>query len=333
MSSFHTVLWILAAGLALLALGGEGVIRGGVMLKRALGVSPVIIGLFVLSLGTASPTLAVAIQGAAMKLPDLAVGTAIGATLINLLLVLGLGALIQPMPSAPKVVLRDGGAMLAASAVLVLLALHGQIGRREGVFLVGGFVVYAIGAIVSDWRRSAEHSVACAEAEKRSLGEVPSAAGGLFALAVGVICLLLGAHFTTGGALGLSALWNVPLSAVALTVVALGVSLPVLGVTVIAMLRGHTQLAIGHLITASVFNVFGVLGIAALVRPLSVSPVFAAADVFAMLGATVLLLPLLSSNWRLTRPKGALLVLGYAAYVGFLAWRQGFIPHGVLGLA
>ncbi|MEI9992118.1 MAG: sodium:calcium antiporter [Rhizomicrobium sp.] len=325
--------WIFGAGFVLLALGGEGVIRGGVMLKRALGISPVIIGLFVLSLGTSSPTLAIAMQGAASRFPDLVLGAVIGATLINLLLILGLGALIQPMPSAPKVVLRDGGALLIASGLLVLLALHGTIGRREGVLLLGGFILYAVVAAVSDWRRSPDHSVACAEAEKHMTGEHPSIGGGLFVLIVAVICLLLGAHFLVGGTLSLAARWNLPLSTMALTLVAFAASVPVLLVTASAAARGHTQVAIGHLITASVFNLLGVLGIAALVHPLPVSPVFATSDVFVVLGAAVLLLPLLSANWRLSRPKAALLLLAYVGYVGYLAWRQGLVPHALLGMA
>ncbi len=325
--------WIFGAGFVLLALGGEGVIRGGVMLKRALGLSPVIIGLFVLSLGTSSPTLAIAMQGAASRIPDLAVGAVIGATLINLLLILGLCALIRPMPSAPKVVLRDGGALLIAAGLLVLLALHGTIARREGILLIGGFILYAVVAAVSDWRRSADHSVACAEAEKRMTGEHPSIGGGLFVLAVGVICLLIGAHFLVGGSLSLAAQWNLPLPVLAITLVAFAASVPVLLVTAVAAVRGHTQVAIGHLITASVFNLLGVLGIAALVHPLRVSPVFAATDVFVVLGAAALLLPLLSANWSLSRPKAALLLLAYIGYVGFLAWRQGLLPHALLGMA
>ena len=328
----HIALWLSAAGVVLLALGGEGVIRGGVTLKRALGISPVIIGVFALSLGTSSPVLAIAVQGASAGLPDMAIGAVIGATLINLLLILGLGALIQPMPSAPKVVLRDGGTMLLASMALVLLALQGVVSRRDGAFLVGGFVVYAIMAIISDWRRPPEHSVACAEAERRAIGERPSFGGGVFALIIGVVCLVIGAHFAVGGALALGRVWNVPVAAMALTVVALGASLPVLAVTAIAALRGHTQIAIGHLITASVFNLLGALGAAALVHPLAVSPVFATADTFVVLGASVLLLPLLSANWRLSRLKGALLLLGYVGYLGFLAWRQGLL-HGLPGLS
>ncbi len=318
--------WLFGAGLALLALGGEAVIWGGVTLKRVLGASPVIIGLFAISLGTSSPVLSVAVTAATVNLPDIAIGTAIGATLINLLLILGLGALIRPMPSAPKVVLRDGGALLAASAILIAVAWHGAIGRREGVFLLGAFVIYAIGLAVSDWRRSPDHSVACAEAEKRSFG-APSAAGGIFALIAGVICLVIGAHFTVGGALSLAATRNLPPSIVAMTVVALGASLPVLAITTVAALRGYTNIAIGHLMTASVFNLLGALGIAALVRPLTISAIFAQLHVYAVLGAVVLLLPLLSTSWRLSRPKGALLMLAYAGYLGFIAWHLGLLPH------
>ena len=327
--NLQMALWIFAAGLVLLALGGEGVIRGGVMIKRALGVSPVVIGLFVLSIGTSSPTLAVAIQGAASNIPDLALGTVIGATLINLLLILGLGALIQPMPSPPKVVLRDGGALLLAGIVFVLLSLRGSIGRSDGALLLAAFVLYTVVAVITDWRRTAEHSVACAEAEKRAIGEHPSVGGGFFALVIGVLCLLIGAHFLTGGALGLAADWNVPVATLALTLVSLAVSLPVLAVTMLAAIRGHTQIATGHLIAASVFNLFGALGIAALVRPLTVSGLFANGDEFVVLGASVLLLPLLSASWRLSRPKAALLLLAYVGYVGFLAWRQGLLPHAL----
>ena len=125
---------------------------------------------------------------------------------------------------------------------------------------------------------------------------------------------------------------QLPLSTVALTEVAFGASLPVLAVTLIAAARGHTQIAIGHLIVASIFDLFGVLGVAALVRPLPVSPSFAAADAFVVLAAGALLLPLLSGTWRLSRLKGAVLMLGYIGYLGFLAWREGLL-HGLPGLS
>ncbi|MBV9904457.1 MAG: hypothetical protein JO346_07745, partial [Alphaproteobacteria bacterium] len=187
----------------------------------------------------------------------------------------------------------------------------------------------AVIAIVSDWNRSPEHSVACAEAEKRSMGQRPHFGGGLFALIVGGICLVLGAHFAALGAMAVAELWRLPVSVVSVTVLALGASLPVLIVTAIAALRGHTEIAIGHMMTASVFNLFGALGVAAIVKPLTIPQVFGSVDVFVVLGASALLVPLLLTNWRLSRPKGALLMLGYICYIGFIAWRQGLLPQHI----
>lgn len=331
--NFDMAAWILGAGFVLLALGSEGLVRGGVMLKRALGISPVVIGLFVLSLGTSSPTLAVAAKAASSNLPDLALGVILGTTLINLLLILGLGALIRPMPSAPKVVLRDGGALLIASALFVALAHLGEVGRREGVGLIGLFLAYAVGAIVSDWRRSTEHSIACAEAERRSTGEYPTLGGGLFVIVVGAICLLLGAHFMVSSASPISHILNIPIGTAAVAVISLAVSVPLLIATLVAAARGHTQIVVGHLMIASVFNLTGALGTAALVRPLRFSPAFASLDVFVLLGATALLIPLLASNWRLTRPKAALLILAYVGYAVYLAWHLGLLPIGASGPA
>ena len=215
-----------------------------------------------------------------------------------------------------------------APGALAELAWHGEIGRREGILLLGAFAIYAVIVVVSDWRRSIEHSVACAEAEKRTGREEPSIFGSLFVLFVGAICLLIGAHFIVGSTLSLAAYWHLQPATVAMTAVAFGAALPVFAITAIAALRGYTHIAIGHLITASVFNIFGTLGIAALVRPIAISHTsFAPADTFAVLGAAVLLLPLLSMNWSLSRAKGALLMLAYIGYLGFTAWRLGLVPH------
>jgi cation:H+ antiporter len=321
---------LFAAGVLLLGIGGEGVIRGGVNLKRALGFSPVIVGLFAISIGTASPTLAIALRAATWNMADVVFGTIVGATMLNLLFILGVGALIRPMPSAPKVVIRDGSAMLAAAVVLGAVATVGRIGAREGVLLLAGFVIYSVIAAISDWRRSAEHSVACAEAEKRSFGDTPSVVGGLFALVVGVVCLMIGAHLATGSAINIGNAFHVPPVAVATVALAFVAALPVLLVTWIAALRGHTQIAIGHLITSSVFNVFGALGAAALAHPLVLTSALAVPAAIAVFVAVALLLLMVSTNWRLSRFEGALLALGYLAFLALAAWRLDLVPAGIL---
>src|SRR5476651_2217482 len=179
-----TLYWFFAGGVALLTLGGEAVGRDGVMLIRTLGVPPLIVGLFIISLRSSSPNLAVSLEAALAGAPDIAVGTVIGANIVNLLLILGLGALIRPMASAPKVVLRDGGAMLAAAVVLAWLAHRGAIDREAGLVLVLGFILYVAVTLMTDWRRQADHSVSCAMSESRS--DAPSVAGGLFAVIAGI---------------------------------------------------------------------------------------------------------------------------------------------------
>ena len=325
--------WFLGAGLALLLFGSEAVVRGGVGLSRALGLPPLVIGVLVIAAGTSAPELAVSLQAALDGSPDIALGNIVGSNIVNLLLILGLAALIRPMPSSPKVVLRDGGTLLIASIALVLIARGGVVTRTDGLMLLAGFAAYVVLTFFTDWRRPTEHSVPCARALARFGGEAPSATAGMFILLFGLVGLALGAHFTVGGGLALAREFHVSEALIGLTVMALGASLPELVVTVVAAARGRTELAIGHLIGSSIFNILAALGATAAIRPLTVAPALAAADIFVMLGAGALLLPLLASGWRLSRPQGAMLLASYVGYVVFLAWRQGFVTPAMIGLS
>ncbi len=325
--------WFLGGGLALLVLGSELAIRGGVALSRALGIAPLVIGLVVISVATSSPELAIALRATLGREPDIAMGTVIGSSILNVLLILGLAALIRPMPSSPKVVLRDGGTMLAASVVLALMAWGHAITRREGVLLFGVYAVYVAAVAVADWRRSPEHSVHCADALARlGGGETPSAATSLFILAASLICLVLGAHFAVGGAVGFAQMFHLSPALVGLTVVAFGAALPELFLVVASSARGDSGLAIGQLIGANIFNILAVLGITAAIHPLAVAPALAAVDILVLVGAGAILLPMLATSWRLSRPQGALLLLSYAGYLAFVAWRQGLWTPHMLGL-
>src|ERR1700687_3354534 len=153
--------WFLGAGFVLLIMGSEATVRGGVAFSRPLGLPPLLIGVFVIGAGTSAPELAVSLQAGLANSPDIALGNVIGSNILNLLLILGLGSLIHPMASPPKVVLRDGGSMLAASVALALMAWGGVITRGEGVFLLVAFAIYVTAAFLTDWRRAPEHSVPC----------------------------------------------------------------------------------------------------------------------------------------------------------------------------
>jgi cation:H+ antiporter len=263
---------------------------------------------------------------------DIALGNVIGSNILNLLLVLGLGALIRPMPSPPKVVLRDGGSMLAASVVLALMAWGHVITRWEGAFLLAAFVLYVVATLATDWRRPPEHSVACARALARMAAGETRGMAGFFILVFGLLCLLLGAHFAVAGAVRFAMIAGVSQAVVALTVVAFCTSVPELLLTTLAAARGETDLAIGHLVGSNTFNILAVVGLTAVLKPLPVSAALAGIDVLVMVGASAILLPMLATNWRLSRPQGALLLASYLGYVAFLAWRQGLITPALMGV-
>ncbi len=322
--------WFLVSGLLLLYLGSEAALRGGVWLGRTLGLSPLLIGVLIISTATSTPELFVALRAATMGAPDIALGGIVGGNILNLLLVLGLGALIRPMASPPKVVLRDGGVMLAGSVALAFFALGGEVSRRDGLFLLAGFVVYIAVIILTDWRRSADHSVPQARAEAMLQGDPLPAVGGLFLLVLGTILLVLGAHFSVAGSLALARAFNLHEAFIGLTIIAFGTALPKLFATLVAAARGHTNLAIGHVIGANAFNLLGVLGLTATVAPLSVSPQLGSVDILVMTAAGAIILPLLAMKWRLSRPRGMLLLIACACYLAFVFWRQGLLQlHGI----
>jgi len=272
------------------------------------------------------------LQAAYAGAPDVALANVVGSNILNLLLILGLAAVIRPLPSSPKVVLRDGTAMLLAALALAMISRDGMLSRIDGFALLAAFVLYVVIHFWSDWRRSAEHSVPCARALARLQGETASGTAGVFIFLFGVIGLGVGAHFAIDGAVAVARQFHLSEATIGLTAVALGASIPELFVTLIAVARGQTQIAIGHLVGSNVFNTLGALGLTSAFVPLSVNPALSS-DLLVMAAASALLLPLLITSWRLTRPRGALLVLSYACYLIFVAWRQGLVTPAMIGLS
>jgi cation:H+ antiporter len=321
--------WLFAGGLALLVLGSEAAVRGGVGLSRALGLPPLLIGLLIISTGTSAPEMSVALQAAHLGAPDIALGNVIGSNIINVLLILGLAAIIRPMPTPPKIVLRDGGFLFFVSIVLVVLAMSGKVTQEEGYILLAAYIVYCLVAFVTDWRRPSELSVHCARADEMKADT--SAGGSLLLLAFGIACIALGGRLAVDGAIVFARDYGISQAMVGLTVMAVATSLPELMVISLTAARGYTQIAVGQLIGSNLFNTMAVIGATAATGSLPVAAVFRSADIYVMAGAAALLLPILLSGWRLSRPKGALLVLGYCSYALFLAWRQGLFTPATFG--
>jgi cation:H+ antiporter len=316
----------LGIGFVLLILGSETALHGSIGVSRAMGLSPLLLGLLVISTASSAPELFVSLQAVHHNTPDIAIGNIVGSNIVNIFLIMGLGALIRPMPSPPKVVFRDGGTLVAASLVLLLIAQGGTITHRFGLMLLAGFAAYLVLAFATDWRRPSHNSVAECRAHSHT-GHV-SGSVGFFLLLFGLLCLYFGAHFIIDGAVAMAEAYRVPQATIGLTVVALGTSLPELVITFLAAARGRSDIAVGQLIGANIFNILFVLGLTAVIHPLVITPMIANVDALVMAGAAVLLIPLLASSWRLTRARGFLLVLCYVGYGVFLASRLGYhLPH------
>lgn len=315
-------------GVLLLLLGSEALLRGGIGLARNFGIPPLIIGLLIVTAATSAPELSVVLQ-AAKATPDIAIGDVVGSNLFNVLLILGFAALIQPLASPPKVVFRDAGALLVSAAALAGVAMSGTIGRKAGLLLLAGFLAYLIVSFVTDWRRSAHLSAHEGNSECRIGTKSPGMSSAY--IVFGIIATLLGARCLIDGGLAIANTYHLPQFLVALTLITLGTSVPEFVVTMTAIARRRADFAAGHVITSSVFNILFVLGLAAFLHPVAISPVLAH-NILLMAGAALLLVPLLMLSWRLTRVRGFVLVLFYFGYMGLLAYQQHYITPQMIGL-
>jgi cation:H+ antiporter len=307
------------AGLVLLVAGGDALVRGAVSLARRLGVSPMLIGLTLVGFGTSTPELLTSVQAALAGSPGIAIGNVVGSNTANILLILGIGVLLQPMATTRAAFYRDGSVMLGAALLCCALALWGEIGRPAGVVLVALLAAYIVATYLHD-RRTHDAAAQLHEAEAELAGKAPSRPLPALLLAVGGLAVtLLGAHLLVSGSVVLAQRMGVSDTVIGLTVVAVGTSLPELVATVSAALRRQTDLAFGNVVGSNIYNVLGILGVTALVEPLAIPPEVARVDVWVMLAATLLLLAFAVTGWRLCRREGAVLLACYAGYVGWLA--------------
>ncbi|MEQ8831986.1 MAG: calcium/sodium antiporter [Alphaproteobacteria bacterium] len=312
----------LVAGLAILFVGGELTLRGAVGLARFLGVSAAIIGLTVVGFGTSAPELVVTVQAALANKNGLAIGNVVGSNISNLLLILGVGAVIAPLTCGIDAAKRDAGMMLAATVVLVLLSVYGEIGWYHGIFMVGALVIYLALTYLQDKRDRASRNLHEQEAEELENAPTKLPVIIVFTL-LGLVGLVLGADLMVTGAIGIAQDFGVPETVIGLTVVALGTSLPELAATAVAAMRNHTDVAIANVMGSCVFNILSILGITSIISLLTFEPDIQAIDIWVMLAATLVIAGLMLFRAGISRISGAVLLVGYVAYIVSLAPRAG----------
>ncbi|WP_119393671.1 calcium/sodium antiporter [Salinibius halmophilus] len=305
----------LLVGIGLLTLGGEALIRGALGIARKLNVSPVLTGLVIVGFGTSMPELVVSLDAVLSGQPDIAVGNVVGSNIGNILLILGLCALITPLVTTTSVLRRDATMMLIASALFMLLVAGGELLRWHGFLFLSTLGAYLCWAYLSERKLVAATTAPLSVQEASEIQAVPGAGKSVVYLLIGLTLLIVGARVLLLGAVALAQAFGVSEAVIGLTVVAVGTSLPELTVSIIAAIRRHADVAVGNIIGSNIFNLLGILGVATAASPLMVSPRVIAFDQWFMLGASVVLVGFLLTGKRLSRLEGCVLLAAYVTYI------------------
>ncbi|KAF0192206.1 MAG: K+dependent Na+ exchanger related-protein [Gammaproteobacteria bacterium] len=312
---------LFVAGLVLLVVGAEVLIRGASRLAAAAGISPLIIGLTVVAFGTSSPELAVSVKSALADQAGIAVGNVIGSNIFNVLFILGAAALVAPLVVAQQLIRIDVPLMIAVSALTLIFAMDEEFTRIEGVVLFAGLLAYIAFLI----RQSRRESKAVQAEYAREYGEPKEKARGGWlinvALVIGGLALLvLGSRWLVDSAVVIAQYFAVSDLVIGLTIVAAGTSLPELFTSVIAGIRGERDIAVGNIIGSNLFNIMGVLGVASIVAPsgIDVSPAAVSFDIPVMIAVAFVCLPIFFTGGVISRWEGALLLGYYLAYTAYL---------------
>lgn len=313
-------------GLALLAGGGEVLVRAATTIAEIAGVSPAVIGLTVVAIGTSLPELVVSVLASVRGEPDLAVANVVGSNIFNIAATLGLTAMIVPLPVHGTAVRLEWPVMFVAGLVTLLVARDGAIDRFEGAVMLTTLVVF-IAYTVRVARRDvigAEARQIAQEVESRdiAIGESRGARTRLplilVLLLLGVGALVAGGNFLVDGAVRLARLAGMSERVIGLTIVAGGTGAPELATSLVAALRKRTDVAIANMIGSNIFNLLGILGLTAAVTPIPVAAELIAVDMWWMIGSSIVLLPLLRTNGEISRFEGAILAGGYVTYLATL---------------
>nr|WP_216645324.1 calcium/sodium antiporter [Isoptericola halotolerans] len=318
---------LLLAGFVLLVGGGESLVRGAASLARTMGMSALVVGLTVVSFATSSPELAVSAGAALSGSPGLAIGNVVGSNIANILLVLGISAIVVPLAVTSRVVRTDIPVMIALSVLALVLALDGTISTVDGVVLLVLLVGYVVVTVLrsrrgwTDRPPAPEDTAGGQGATSRfRTTRARSVLVDVVLVAVGVALLVTGAQLLVRAATEIATTFGVSELVIGLTVVAVGTSLPELATSIIAVRRGERDLAVGNIVGSNIFNIGAVLGLTAVISPggIGVDPAAVHFDLPLMVAVALALLPVAFTGQIIKRWEGALFVALYLAYLTFV---------------
>jgi cation:H+ antiporter len=318
LESWVVVAASLTAGLALLAVGGEFVVRGAVGVARKFGVSELMIGLTLVGFGTSSPELAASISAALAGSPGIAIGNVVGSNISNVLLIFAIVAIIKPIPVDAKALQRDGWVMLAATAAFIAVCVvFDEISRFTAIAFIAALLAYVILAYMMERRGTPAANMHEAEKPMHEPAPSPLWQSAAFAIA-GLVMLVFGADLLVGSAQSVARAAGISETVIGLTIVALGTSLPELVASAAAALKGRSDVAFGGIIGSNIYNILGIIGITALIQPIAVPVDLLARDWAALYVASLLVLLHANTGGRVSRAEGGFLLLHYIGYCWLL---------------
>lgn len=309
---------LIVLGLALLIAGGEALVRGASTFAVKAGISPLVIGLVVVSAATSAPEMAVTIGAVLNGEPGLAVGNVVGSNITNILLILGMSAVISPLLIKRQIVRFDLPVMVGLSILLLVVSLDGTVSLLDGILLLVGLVLHAVVSIVLG-RREVASAITAGDTMPLNSAPVPPWLAGIL-LVAGIGLLVGGAQALVAGAVSIATALGVSSLVVGLTVVAIGTSLPELATSIIALRRGEQDMAVGNIVGSNIFNIGMVLGLPAILfrDGIPVPQAAIALDLPLMVAAAVALLPIAFTGFIVARWEGSLFVALYIAYLLFV---------------
>jgi len=310
--------WLLSGlGLLILLLAGDALVKGAVNLSLRIGIPALIVSLTVVAFGTSAPELLISIKAVMDNVPGIALGNVVGSNTANILLVLGIPALLATMHTSECNTRKSFNHMIAASLLFIALAYRGVFDWISSLILLAALAAMLYNA-ARDARAHKAADAAGAEADEEELeGVDPDMPGwriGLF-LVLGLVGLPLGASLLVDNATIIAKAFGVSDTVIGLTLVAIGTSLPELATTVMAALRRQADVALGNVIGSNMFNLLGIIGVAGLVGPIAVDPAFLRFDLWVMLAASLVLIPFVYLNQNINRIWGIALTALYAIYL------------------
>jgi cation:H+ antiporter len=311
-----TDILMIIAGLVLLFFGGEGLIKGAVSLARQYGLSKLLVSAVIVGFGTSMPEMTVSIGAALKGAPDIVLGNVVGSNIANILLIVGVAAILSPISMSVQSVRRDTWMMLAACFLLCALSLWGMIDFVTGAGMLAVLAAYIAWSYRLD---KAAQSDLVAHIQEDIEGEPKLSTRRALTYSIGGLLLLLaGSYLMVEGAVAIARNFGISEAVIGLTIIAVGTSLPELATAVVAALRRHNDVIIGNVLGSNIFNILSILGITAMVQPVPVTGQIAQIDIWFMLAAALTLSFFLLRGVSMGRVTGAVLLLTYTGYTGWL---------------